>query len=80
MLHQKKECGKVQELQERHLRCSEVCPAWLQLDTVPMVCKQFGCHLQVSDVRSFSYFLPSRNMTKQKAAFQESTDALTELW
>lgn len=46
MLHQKKEHAKVQELQERQLRCSEVCAAWLQLDTVPVACKQLGCYLQ----------------------------------
>lgn len=55
MLHQKKECAKVQELQERQLKCSEVCPAWLQLDAVSVACKQLGHHLQssqVSDMRS----------------------------
>lgn len=56
MLHQKKECAKVQELEEKKLECSEVCPAWLSPDTVSVACKQLGCHLQssqVSDVRSF---------------------------
>lgn len=36
MLRQKKEHAKVQELQQRQLRCSEICPVLLQLDTIPV--------------------------------------------
>lgn len=48
--------------------------------TVPIACKQLGCHLQWSQVSEVRTFLLLRNMTKQKAASQESKDALTELW
>lgn len=80
VLHQKKECAKVQELQERQLKCSEVCPAAAGYSS-------HDCSLVViySKVRflmsgASNIFCLQGIWQSKKQLSQESTEALTELW